>query len=185
MLKAVHNIYKQKSHEIENVVTKKCRWWFENLEISSNPLRRGPPTALLALALSRLGPAVLFFSHMEEAGTQLFSALWRGVTDGAFAELGDEGDALVRGLVTTSVLPASVGMTWEFIGGSNKILLWNRLFLSNTRVMVLRRKSKEIELFLINFPGTSGFCWRHIHRDMYWSALHFSRLNCTCRQQKK
>ena len=46
MLKAVNNISKRKSHEIGNVVKKKCRGRFENFEIFSNPLRRDPPTAL-------------------------------------------------------------------------------------------------------------------------------------------
>ena len=61
MLKLVNNIYKQKSHEIGNVVKKKCRWWFEILEIFSGPLRRGPSIGLSSLELSPYGPAVIFF----------------------------------------------------------------------------------------------------------------------------
>ena len=58
-------------------------------------------------------------------------------TDGALAELGDEGDALVRGLgidATTSVgLPVSVGVTpllcfCEFIGGSKDLVMKQALF---------------------------------------------------------
>ena len=63
MLKSVNNIYKQKSHEIGNVVKKKCRWRFEILEIFSNPLRRDPPTALTSESGPPLAAAVQNFSH--------------------------------------------------------------------------------------------------------------------------
>ena len=63
MLKSVNNIYKQKSHEIGNVVKKKCRWRFEILEIFSNPLRRDPPTARTCESGLSLVAAAQNFSH--------------------------------------------------------------------------------------------------------------------------
>ena len=69
MLKSVNNIYKQKSHEIGNVVKKKCRWRFEILEIFSNPLRRDPPIGQLSSEKSQLGRIEINFSHIQEAAT--------------------------------------------------------------------------------------------------------------------
>jgi hypothetical protein len=63
MLKSVNNIYKQKSHEIGNVVKNKCRWRFEILAIFSNPLRRNPPTAHTCESATPLVAAAQNFSH--------------------------------------------------------------------------------------------------------------------------